>query len=230
MALNEEISEIIEDVVSRIDTKITGTSQIDINKVAFCSTKWARKDKSILDVSDNPFKITEIDYDVSITAQPEMAGLNFVPQTYYLPNPYFIGGTKIATNNEWTIATNDLSLKTPIVWLLETINERQFGKEDARLFESELRIFFLDETNITDFYSKDHRREVVYPMKQLGLEFLKVIKNDRSFKTIEDYSFILFSRFGVEQEQGMFQNVLDANLSGVELRFTLTKYKENCKC
>jgi hypothetical protein len=230
MALNEEISEIIEDVVSRIDKTIIGTSQLDINKVSFCSTKWARKDKPVFDTLNNSYKITDIDYDKSITAQPQVVGTDFIPDTYYLPAPFFIGGTKIATNNEWTIATNDLNLKTPIVWLLETINEQQFGKGDPRLFESELRVFFLDETNVRDFYSKDHRREVVYPMKQLGLEFLNVIKNDRSFKTIEDYNFILFSRFGVEQEEGMFQNVLDANLSGVELRFTLTKYKLNCKC
>jgi hypothetical protein len=28
----------------------------------------------------------------------------------------------------------------------------------------------------------------------------------------------------------MFKNILDANLSGVELRIGLEKYKENCKC
>jgi hypothetical protein len=39
-----------------------------------------------------------------------------------------------------------------------------------------------------------------------------------------------FSRFGVEQENGMFQNILDANLSGVELNLSLTKFKANCKC
>ena len=52
----------------------------------------------------------------------------------------------------------------------------------------------------------------------------------RQFKVIEDFELITFSRFGVEQQTGMFQNILDANLSGVELRITLTMYKANCKC
>ena len=67
-------------------------------------------------------------------------------------------------------------------------------------------------------------------MKQLAMEFIETINKNRNYKTIEDWEIIEFTRFGVEQENGMFQNILDANLSGVELRITLTKYKENCKC
>jgi hypothetical protein len=67
-------------------------------------------------------------------------------------------------------------------------------------------------------------------MERLCDEFIKVVEANRNYQTIENYDIITFSRFGVERDNGMFQNVLDANLSGVELRITLTKYKENCKC
>jgi hypothetical protein len=67
-------------------------------------------------------------------------------------------------------------------------------------------------------------------MEQLSNAFIDVIKSDRAFETIENYEVITFSRFGVEQQNGMFKNILDANLSGVELRITLKKYKQNCKC
>ena len=120
--------------------------------------------------------------------------------------------------------------KTPLVWLLESTSEERFGRGDTRLFEADLRIFFLDETNVKDYYSEDHRREVVYPMQRLAEEFVETIERDRSFKTLESYNIRSFSRFGVENESGVFQNILDANLSGVELSITLTKYKENCKC
>ena len=93
-----------------------------------------------------------------------------------------------------------------------------------------MRIFFLDETDIVNYYTADHITNVVYPMEQLVKEFIDTINRNRQFKTIESWEIIEFSRFGVEQENGMFQNILDANLSGVELRITLTKYKENCKC
>jgi len=64
----------------------------------------------------------------------------------------------------------------------------------------------------------------------LMLEFLEVVNNDRMYQTIENYRYRTFSRFGVEQESGVIQNVLDANLSGVALELTLSRYKEKCKC
>jgi hypothetical protein len=67
-------------------------------------------------------------------------------------------------------------------------------------------------------------------MQKLVESFIESINKNRKFKTLEDYTIKSFSRFGVEQDNGMFQNVLDANLSGVELILTLEKYKENCKC
>lgn len=67
-------------------------------------------------------------------------------------------------------------------------------------------------------------------MSRLADLFMKVIDEDRSFETILDYELITFSRFGVETDRGMFENILDANLSGVELRLSLAKYKANCHC
>jgi hypothetical protein len=120
--------------------------------------------------------------------------------------------------------------KTPLIWLLEVIRLRRFGRDSVIEFESDLRMFFLDETNVAQYYTADHRENVVYPMERLCDEFIKVVEANRNYQTIENYDIITFSRFGVERDNGMFQNVLDANLSGVELRITLTKYKENCKC
>jgi len=54
------------------------------------------------------------------------------------------------------------------------------------------------------------------------------INRDKRFKRVLDTQRITFARFGVEKDNGMFQNILDANLSGVELRITLKKFKENC--
>ena len=67
-------------------------------------------------------------------------------------------------------------------------------------------------------------------MSRLAQLFMKVIDEDLTFESIDDYELITFSRFGVETERGMFENILDANLSGVELRLTLGKYKGNCHC
>jgi hypothetical protein len=67
-------------------------------------------------------------------------------------------------------------------------------------------------------------------MQKLMVEFLEVLDNDRMYEAVENYRYKTFSRFGVEQESGVLQNILDANLSGVALDITLTRYKVNCKC
>jgi hypothetical protein len=67
-------------------------------------------------------------------------------------------------------------------------------------------------------------------MQKLMDEFLKVIDDDRMYEVVDNYRYKTFSRFGVEQEKGVFENILDANLSGVALELSLTRYKENCKC
>ena len=56
------------------------------------------------------------------------------------------------------------------------------------------------------------------------------VDDDKMYKSIENYRYKTFSRFGVEQEKGVTENILDANLSGVALEFTLTRFKEYCKC
>jgi hypothetical protein len=88
-----------------------------------------------------------------------------------------------------------------------------------------LRIFFLDQTDITQYYTAEHRANVVQPMIDLARQFIQVIENTPSFGRIEQYQIRTFSRFGVESQKGMIQNILDANLSGVELQVTLPVYK-----
>lgn len=139
--------------------------------------------------------------------------------------PFYLTGTRLAANNEWTMAGANLTSKLPLIWLLETINETFFGRGAAQERASEIRLFFLNETNVREFYTKDHREQVVNPMQQLALEFVRVIQSKPEFQTLEDFSIKTFSRFGVESQKGVIQNILDANLSGVELQLTLTRYK-----
>jgi hypothetical protein len=221
-----ELSTIIANVVSQMDSTIDGT--FDVDKTLSCNTKWARVGKKVTDSNGDEFLITEIDENnYLVTENRDLIGLDGVIN---LPQPFFIHGTKKATNREWTILSNDVTAKTPIIWLLGSLNYKQFGRESTIDIESSVRIFFLDETDVANYYTADHITQVVYPMEQLAKEFIETINRNRNFKTIEDWEIIEFTRFGVEQENGMFQNILDANLSGVELRITLTKYKENCKC
>jgi hypothetical protein len=219
----QDISQFIKAIVDNMDNTIVGKYDEVEEKTFSCSTKWARAGKEITDEFDTPFVISEVvtdEYIVSDTADGILS----------LPKPYFIGGTRTAANREWTISESDLTKKTPIIWLLQDIRYIQYGRESVYDWESEVRIFFLDETDVTNFYTFDHIDNVVYPMSRLATEFIKTINKDRAYKTLETWEIINFTRFGVEEQSGYFQNILDANLSGVELRITLMRYKNNCKC
>jgi hypothetical protein len=224
-----EITFEVNELVDQIDTSIVGTYDSETTQFVSCNTKWARVGKNVKDVDGNSYVITAVVTDEYVTLSP-LGHENEPTNVVYLNDPFWITGTKLATNSEWSKAEKNLMKKTPLIWLLEVIRLRRYGRDSVIEFESDLRLFFLDETNVAQYYTADHRENVVYPMERLCDEFIKVVEANRNYQTIENYDIITFSRFGVERDNGMFQNVLDANLSGVELRITLTKYKENCKC
>jgi len=224
-----EASEYVKDLVLKIDNTIQGSYDPLTGRTLVCNTKWARIGKVVKDVEDKEYLITELVTDSYLVATPLIGETN-LSGLIYLPELFFITGTKRATNTEWTIADANLSNKLPLVWLLEVISETGFGKMSAVEKEMDLRLFFLDETDPSQYYTADHRDQVVKPMQKLMLEFIKVVENERTYKPIENYRFKTFSRFGVENDKGMLQNILDANLSGVSLELTLSRYKPKCKC
>jgi|TARA_R110001592_G_scaffold353351_1_gene652113 hypothetical protein len=225
-----EASQYIKDLVSNIDNSLFASYDSASGKSFICNTKWARVGKVITDSLNRKFKVIEIGYDSYIIADPVSGGAEVLEGTCYLINPFFITGTKKATNMEWNLADSNLENKLPLVWLLEVISETGYGRGSSIEKEIETKLFFLDETDPSQYYTKDHREQVVIPMQKLMLEFLKAVENDRMYKSVENYRYKTFSRFGVEQETGVIKNVLDANLSGVALELTLTRFKENCKC
>lgn len=224
-----EITLEIKQLVDQIDTQIVGEYNQNTDRFDTCNTKWARVGKVVTDSLENKYSIIEVATNKYLNLSP-IGHQNIPTNLLYLNDPFWITGTKLATNSEWSKAEKNLMKKTPLIWLLEVIRLRRYGRDSVIEFESDLRMFFLDETNVAQYYTADHRENVVYPMERLCDEFIKVVEANRNYQTIENYDIITFSRFGVERDNGMFQNVLDANLSGVELRITLTKYKENCKC
>lgn len=226
----KDIANIIKGLVNGIDNTILGSLDALTGHINTCHTKWVRVGKIVKNSAGNEYAVTSMVTDEYITALPLLPSSPPLNGIITIPIPYWITGTHIATNNEWTKANKILLNKTPIAWLLETLRMQKYGLADTRDFESEVRIFFLDETDVVNYYTADHREQVVVKMEELAKSFIDSVTFNRTFKTLDEYELLTFSRFGVERNDGMFQNILDANLSGVELRVTLTKYKENCKC
>ena len=224
----EDVAVIVENIVNQMDNTING--DFNNGKTYFCKTKWARVGRTITDQIGNVFTINEVVQDEYIVATSSTFPPVNLDGLCFLTPPFWITGTKIATNREWTIAGDHLENKLPLIWMLEVIGETGYGRESAIERDMELRLFFLDETDPAQYYTPDHRKQVVQPMQQLMNEFIDTVKRLKQFKTVDEYRYKTFSRFGTENENGMLENVLDANLSGTSLEITLSKYKENCKC
>lgn len=225
----KEFSKIFNEIVDQISSDVTVESQ-SANDYFTCNTKWSRKGKTLTgyDINGNLLtkKITNVINNELITLEDSL----IVGDTLVLNEPFDITGTKIATNLEWTKASPFAIEKTPLVWLLDSFDELVYGLESSMERTVDMKVFFLDETDIKNYYTADHKREVIQPMMNLKDEFLKEIKKNRNFKTVLDARVRYFSRFGTESSQGFEKNILDANLSGLVLSLTLTKFKENCKC
>lgn len=227
--MTKDVTKQIQDIVNSISNEIDGVFDPLNERTYVCSTKWLRVGKKVIDAALNEFVVTEIEAGEWIKAKNESDPSLFLDGMFTIPEPYFLAGTKLTANREWTLPTNDVTQKTPIVWLLDAIRYRKFGRESTLDFQTDLRVFFLDETDIRNYYTLDHRTNVIEPMTELINEFLEIVNSRPIFERVLEFDLITFSRFGVEVENGMFENILDANLSGVELRFTLGKFKENCK-
>ena len=231
----KEVTDLIENLVENIDCNIHIDSQEYLDgswyRVYTCDTKWARVGK-----------IIKIQYHVWIY---ETTILNIEENTYIdfiynnedyslsevkLPNPFFISGTKTSTNNEWSRAGNNLIEKTPLIWLYQNYNEQCYGADNSMERTITMNIAFLDETNSKFETNKLHIDNAVKPCNKLRDEFIKSINKNLIYKTLKTFNTKTFSRFGVETDSGIIQNILDADLSGVVLNITLDKFKEPCKC
>ena len=224
-----DVANIIESIVDQMNNTIEGKFNPGDGKTYFCKTKWARVGKPIFDEFDNEYLITEVVLDDYIIATP-VGHASDLDGLCSLVKPFWITGTRLAANREWTIASNNLMDKLPLIWMLELMSETIYGRGSTLERDMELQLFFLDETDPAQYYTAEHRKQVVEPMQQLMIEFIETINRLKEFKTVDDYRIRTFSRFGTESEQGVLENVLDANLSGLRLDLTLSKYKENCKC
>ena len=224
-----EFSELFNEIVGGISPIINVNSQSGAIYYT-SSTKWSRKGKKVTGLNNLGQIISKKIINVTLNESIELEDNLIVGETLTIDTPFNITGTKIATNIEWTKVSKYLIEKTPLIWLLDSFEETIYGKESSIERTVDCKIFFLDETDIKNYYTADHKEQVIQPMMLLVDEFLNVIKKNRKYKSISDERIRYFSRFGTESSQGFEKNILDANLSGLVLSITLTKFKENCNC
>lgn len=233
--------DIYEIVQTEIFDKIDNTIKIESvsvpssgnQNVYFCKNKWIRVNQVVKDSLNREYKITSIAQDGEVTLKLPNGVTSIVKRTIFtIKEPIFLFGTKINANNEYKLKGPDSRLKLPLCWLVESISETEYSIKESKERDSSVRFYFLDDNNPNQYLTNDYRLNVVAPMIALKDEVKRVIESNVLFELPNSYSIRTITRFGTEQEQGAFENILDENLSGVELSVTLPIYKsgKNCKC
>lgn len=223
-----DISVLFEEIVGKIDTSIEVNSYSN-KRFYTCNTKWIRVGKIIFGKTSTGSDASSVVTNVVKDTYFEIESATLV-KSVRCPLPFVITGTKLATNIEFAKKDNNLLNKTPLVWLLENHSEKIYGLEASLERDLEMTVLFLDETDVKNYYTKDHRLQVSEPMIALQEEFEKVINNFALYKRLSSFNRKVFSRFGTETENGMYKNILDANLSGIIITYSVSKYKDACKC
>jgi hypothetical protein len=232
----EDIVNIIKrEIINRLDVSlsITNVDIIETSPNAFtsyisvCSVKWARIGKYVIDDNGTQFPIIDINYGASLIT---VSGSFETPNgTLYLP--FYFYGTPMQVNSEWGAVTKIEVDKIPFIWLIEPLNENPFGRESALERTSEIRLLFVDGRFSTNWKVKDIHEFRIQSLLNMVEEFKESVNNNRIFQRVTDYRTKTLTKLGSESEQGFLKNILDANLTAVELRFTLPIYKgNNCKC
>lgn len=230
-----DIVDVIEDSIFKningdlkITTLIIGPIK---SKIGFCGgNKWLKIGSQVSFMDEN-VSILDIDEE-SITVGNFINPIVLGDIITITSMPYWMNGTQIVVNEEMKLkAQSDLRRITPMVWFSEVIEEDFLPWKSPYERESKIVLFLLDE--IENNSMNDVKRSVgVKPMLNLFAEIKRVVDAGIYGVGLSEDAKInvkTFSEFGVENNKGIFNMILDANLGGLVVSMTLNVDKEKCK-
>ena len=226
-----DIDKIVEnEIIGKINTEIkvkTASAIVDGQQtLTFCNQKYLRLFDSV-GFGDETIDIVSNDgQNVVITTATPIA----VNSILNINLPFYHRGTPRALNSEWSQISNDERDKLPAVWLLNPIDETFSLKNDVER-TAEIMLFILCSADLRKDVTEDLREKNVFPMLQLAKEIQRAIdKNVQFFNRLESYKTRDYSIFGSENTNGMIKQIIDSNLSGLSMAFSLEILKGNCNC
>jgi len=141
-------------------------------------------------------------------------------------------GTVIATKEE--LARKELSSdKFPMAFLLEVLEDDFNNIDDSRVDRnSQLRLFFLSETDEDNWTTNEHYEFSIKPMRNLVYKFIAHLNESNLIGKINSYKAINHAKFGVylSSKGGHTKRIFNDKLSGVELAIDLPILKSRACC
>jgi len=235
----KETVDIVEELISQLDIVVKFKSIVDNGDSTYtietCNTGYL--------FPCYEFKIDGVDYkvlneigkDFIFNERFTIKG-NIVPTTteITLDSLKYYHGTVIATKEE--LSRKELSSdKFPMAFLLEIIEDDFNNKDDSRVDRnSQLRLFFLSETDENNWTTNEHYEFSIKPMRNLLYKFIAHLNDSNLIGKIDSYKATNHAKFGVylSSKGGHTQRIFNDKLSGVELGIDLPilKSRECCPC
>lgn len=184
------------------------------------------------DIAGTPYKVLNtttypFDYNSKFTIE----GLVDITGTLEIVlNPlHYFHGTAIETVGELS-RINISTDKFPMVYLLETVDDDFNNDDNLRLDRtSNLRLFFLSETDENQWDTDQHYKYSIIPMRNVVYSFIEHLESIALIAELGKFNAINHAKFGVNvSEQGHTKRIFKDQLSGVELRINLPILKAKC--
>lgn len=227
-----DIAFIVRDEIVANMNNVVNVKSFVGNILNTCGVKWAAPLKIVTDSLDNTYKIIAVNYDANTIELLPLGAHTFTGNVLNLNVPSYFTGTPTATDTEWRKYTDNESDKTPFIWLVEPTSETIYDDSDTSIArDSNIHVVFLDSNNVEDWLTLDthtNRLQALYNMRE---EFINAIKRNLLFQGISNSTVRNLTKFGTESSKGFEQNIIAANLTGVDNRLTLSIYKKDgCNC
>lgn len=229
--MRKETVDIVNDLVSELEfpviIKLITDNGDGTYTLSTCDTYHLQECFKI-DYNSAQWTITGVVKDTSITIKPVLDSTPAPTElTFDAYSPYYFHGTVIQTNLELEQISNS-SLKTPMIYLLEVLEDRFFNRDNQNERETDLRLFFLTQANFVDWKTQDTYTNAIEPMRSLCYSFIETLNKSKKIGIFAEYRLVNHTKFGVYvTDKGYENRIFNDNLAGVELRITLPVLQEN---
>lgn len=228
--MRRNIEDIIEGIVDSIDKTILINKIFDGDwlqtTLYTCDYKWLIVGSVVSD-GINTAVVTEIGDEYFVITKDTLFTWTSKVATI-VQDMYFMRGTALAVNGEWQKLSKTVKEKTPFVWLVKPTVERTNANGQGLERTADLRLYFLDNT-LLKYKEEEVTNNVIKPLWAWVMAFFKAIDSNSDFTKFDNYDTRELSRFGTETPQGFEANIITANLSAIEVKFTLP-IRRGAKC
>lgn len=212
--------DILEDFINTLDLSgpVVSFGDDGTNTTLEVEKTYHARKKMKLDVDGTDYEIYSVVDNTSIT----VVGVLASAEKYTVPNPFYFHGTPMMTNAHINGAKE--SDKVPMIYLYEILREKDLAENSRIARESDLRLFFLDSANFSDWETDDHYSQRLLGLNNLVNEFIRSAKNYVCcfylYETV--FTRVNHVKWGIWADNaGHTRRIFDDDLTGVELSFTL---------